>query len=142
MKKKGSVCDYTSQRSEDLYDVYKTITDSTNYILLPDIAQQCVRQKAPRFYVSEERAALVIAAMEKGKDIQGMTESKLRMYREIHRRVRRIKKQRPGITHNDAVTIVVNQPAPEFYITPGTAIVLLHRVRKARRSRRTRSHSS
>ena len=134
MKKKGSVCEYTTQRSENLYDVFKDITSGTDYILLPEIARRVVTQRARRFYVSEERAALVVSSMSKGRDIQSMTPTKQRMYREIYRRVHRLKRENPGITLNDAVTIVVNQEAPEFYITPGTAIVILHRARKAHRA--------
>lgn len=136
MKKKGAICDFRAQRDRDLYRAYcRTLDNTHSPFRLPTVIQQVLKRPAERFYVSEERAAIVITEMMKGKSIASMQVQKRRMYNEIYRRFRRVKRAHPAMSLQEAITIVVNQPAPEFYLTVGSAIVILHRIRKQMRMR-------
>ena len=133
MKKKGAICDFREQRDNDLFRAYRRQLQQTGYVHLPQLLDLVIRTRAERFYVSEERAAIVINELLRGKSIDHMQTQKRRMYEEIYRRFLRLTQRRPYLSYNEAITIVVNQPAPEFYLTVGSAIVILHKIRKRRR---------
>gem|GEM_PF-3803721 len=57
------------------------------------------------------------------------------MFREIYRRVHQLR-TRPHYRQlplSEVVQIVVEQPAPSFYKTPQSAIVIMHHIRKRRK---------
>lgn len=103
------------------------------YVCLSRLMEEVVATPAQRFYVSEERAAIVLSKMLQGQSIAHMQLQKRRMFEEIYRRFLALMQRRPYLRYQEAVAIVVNQPAPEFYLTIGSAIVILHRIRKRRR---------
>ena len=137
MKKKGAICDFRQQRDDDLYRAYLKAWRLAMYdegvVKLPRLIEKLVTSPAERFSVSEERAAIVLAEMLRGKSIAHMQTQKRRMYEEIYRRFLRLMQQRPYLRYQEAICIVVNQPAPEFFLTIGSAIVILHRIRKRKR---------
>ena len=136
MKKKGATCEFRDQRDNDLYRAYRQQLKTTSFVRLPQLIDRVISSPAERFYVSEERAAIVIGEMLRGRSIEHMQTQKRRMYDEIFSRFLELMQRRPYLQYNEAVTIVVNQPAPEFYLTVGSAIVILHRIRKRMRERR------
>lgn len=137
MKKKGAICDFRGQRDDDLFRAYSAAWEraymNDEYVCLSRLMEEVVATSAQRFYVSEERAAIVLSKMLQGQSIAHMQLQKRRMFEEIYRRFLALMQRRPYLRYQEAVTIVVNQPAPEFYLTIGSAIVILHRIRKRRR---------
>lgn len=96
---------------------------------MPEIFELVAESPASRFWVSEERAAIVIAAMEAGKPLTRMRRNKREMFEEIYRRYLIERKNNPRKSVYDLVTRIVNQPAPKFYLTPRTVGEFIYRIK-------------
>ena len=132
MKHKGNHYEYNDERDRDLLKVFneKFTSSKTNTCIL-DIMKEVVYSTSSRFWVSEDRAAIVISNMMRDRSCQeNMIESKKRMYEEILKRTLNVINNNPGIALINAVRIVVSGKAPEFYITPESAIIIIHRIKK------------
>lgn len=131
MKHKGSLMMYSHERSDDLMMAYDKYVSSCDYIRMPEVYNSIVNMPSRRFWVSDIRAALVIAAMFRGEaHLENMCHSKREMYEEIFRRVKTLREQHPGMTISELCAIVVMQPAPKFYLTPGSAKIMVCKARK------------
>jgi len=140
MKKPGSNFEYERERDDDLLRVYRDTIHAADHIRMPDILDVVVNSPSKRFWVSEERAAVVVARMLKGDTCPHMRPQKREMFGEILRRVEHLRESNPGMTIAMLVFHVVRQPAPKFYLTPGSAKVILSRIRKKRRNEYRRHH--
>lgn len=119
MKKKGAVCDYRDERDAAVLAAYRDEVAKASRIMMDEIVRIVSARPSHRFWVSEERAELVVRSMMKGMDaLDGMRDTKRRMYEEIYRRVSRMREEKRGISLNHIIFEVVNSPAPEFYLTP------------------------
>lgn len=131
MKHKGALMEYSRERSEDLMRVYDEYIASCGHISMPDVYNTIVNMPSRRFWVSDIRAALVISAMMRGEArLDKMCRSKREMYEEIHRRVIDLSKTYPDKTTFELCAMAVTQPAPKFYLTPGSAKILICKARK------------
>ena len=143
MKTLGAKFEYTTERNADLMRVYHEAICLAKQIYMPDVFRTIVNQPSARFWVSEERASVVISSMFRGGGIGHMTPQKQEMYREIFRRVLDLKRLHPRKRLSQLVCRVVVQPAPKFYLTPGSAQVIVSRVKNQwYRTRRPRHHRS
>ncbi len=129
MKKLGSKSDFIPQRNKELLDAFKQELYQLGSISNDRIFSRAAHRTASRFWVSEQRAAVVVSKMMKGDNLQSMNRKKREMYFEIFRRVMDIRKKNPKTTIYDAVFEVVNSPAPEFYLTDKSARVLIYQIR-------------
>lgn len=125
MKHHGTKFEYEDERNHDLMSAFHRLIEEADYISLADIYNKVVHCPSVRFWVSEERAAIVISRMLKGDDLHYMSRSKQAMFREIFKRAQEIRKANPDITLFDVAFRVVRQPAPCFYLTPGSAKVII-----------------
>ena len=141
MKKPGASFEYERERDDDLLRVYRDAIHAADHIRMPDILDAVVNSPSCRFWVSEERAAVVVARMMKGDTNMHMRPMKREMFAEILRRVLQMRKDNPDMPISMLVFHVVRQPAPRFYLTPGSAKVILSRIRKKRRNEHRRHHS-
>lgn len=123
MRKKGNTLEFIKERRDELFSAIRAEGTASSRFDLLQACRHAVSKPASRFWVSEERATRVLAAMAKGGNFGNETElSKRRMYEEINRRVSAI---RPGRENEPLVNIVrevVYEPAPEHYISPITAM--------------------
>ena len=130
MKPVGSHSDYEEDRDRDIMRVYRDIVCSCAHIRLGDIMTRLVNSPSRRFWVSEERAYIVMLFIMRGDSLEPMSPTKREMFREIHRRVCRMRALHPDRTINECTRLVIMQPAPKFYLTPGSAKVIIHRIKK------------
>ena len=114
MKYFGSILDFTKQRNDDLMRVYRDKLAEASIIVMPVIFQLVADSPASRFWVSEERAAIVISAMAAGKPMPRMRSNKREMFEEIYRRYIVMREDYPDKSVYELVTKIVNQPAPKF----------------------------
>jgi phosphotransacetylase len=132
VKHKGNHYEYSDERDRDLLKVFNekfTSSEMNTYVI--DIMKEVVCSPSSRFWVSEDRAAIVISNMMRDRScLDGMIESKKRMYEEILKRTLDVIDNNPGIALINAVRMVVAEKAPEFYITPESAIIIIHRIKK------------
>lgn len=131
MKHYGSIFECERERNEDLIRAYREQIRSCAVIRIPDIFERVVNMPSKRFWVSEERAAIVIASMMKGNKLEGMRHTKREMFHEIYQRVMELKsKLSTKMSILDMVSIVVRQDAPKFYLTAGSAKVIFYKIKK------------
>lgn len=133
MKKKGTISQLQHERDDDLMRAFQKELAGRPHILLPEVLNAVVSSPSKRFWVTSERAAIVIYNMMKGDELEHMRPLKRKMFREIYRRVMKLKANYPQLSIPILTEQVVAQPAPEFYITPGSAKVIISRIRKRRR---------
>ena len=129
MKYYGSILDFTEERNKELIRVYHEKLASAGYIIMPKIFEQVANSPCSRFWVSEERAAIVISAMLAGKPLPNMRQNKREMFEEIYRRFLVLHKQYPEKSIFSLAIKVVHQPAPKFYMTPRTVGELVYRIK-------------
>ena len=130
MKHKGANMEYAEERMQDLMRAYGAYISSCGHIRMPEVYAAIVNMPSRRFWVSDIRATKVIYAMLRGVPVKGMRHLKREMFEEILRRVLALRKRKPGLTVRECCSIVVEQPAPKFYITPGSAKVMVCKARK------------
>lgn len=129
MKYYGSILDFTQERNQELMRVYQEELSKAGYIVMPKIFEQVANSPCSRFWVSEERAAIVISTLLAGKVIPNMRKNKREMFDEIFRRFLIVREQYPEKSIYALAIMVVNQPAPKFYMTPRTVGELIYRIK-------------
>ena len=130
MKSHGSVIECAEERMHDLLMCYRKYMSSCEHIFIPEVFEHVVNMPASRFYVSEQRATNVISQIIKGSKLKNMRPTKREMFFEIYRRFLIEKKAQPNLPMTQLVGIVIEQPAPKFYLAPGSARVMILKARK------------
>lgn len=130
MKNFGSILDFTDQRNNDLMRAFRKQLAAARTVVMPEIFELVAASPACRFWVSEERASIVISAMEAGRPIPRMRSNKREMFDEIYRRYLLRRAENPDASTFQLVSEIVNQPAPKFYLTPRTVGELIYRIKK------------
>jgi hypothetical protein len=130
MKHKGSTFEYKDGRDRDLLRAYREQLMLCDTIDLTEVFKKVVLMPSARFWVSEERAAIVIARMFKGDKLESMKPNTREMYEEIFKRVKDMKEHNPDMSLFDILFRVVRQPAPKFYLTPDSAKVITTRIKR------------
>lgn len=129
MKHRGCVCDFADERDKDLLRSYRKLLEESG-VISSEIYVKLVDMPSARFWVSEERAAIVVASMMNGDKLTNQRQNKREMYQEIYRRVMLLKRKKTELSLYELVSEVVRQPAPKFYITPGSAEVYICYAKK------------
>nr|WP_314497966.1 hypothetical protein [uncultured Prevotella sp.] len=109
--------------------VYQEKLSKAGYIVMPKIFEQVANSPCSRFWVSEERAAIVISILLAGKVVPNMRRNKREMFDEIFHRFLIAREQYPEKSIYALAIMVVNQPAPKFYMTPRTVGELIYRIK-------------
>ncbi len=114
----------TEDRNLDLLNVFRCELAKAEYpFLLTDVLQNTVSHPARRFYISARRAKEMILDIRAGKDVT-MSSNKKKMIDEIMQRLeeRENESDKP-ILH--LLEQILDEPAPEFYLKPTSAKVIL-----------------
>lgn len=130
MKYFGSNSEYHAERSRDLLRAYFHYLRTCRHVAMPDVFRRVVEMPASRFWVSASRAAVVVARIMRGDRLSHMRPNKREMFFEIHRRVMELRPSRLGWSMPRLIEFVLEQPAPKFYLAPGSARVLILKARK------------
>lgn len=137
MKKLGSTSDFTEARDKELLRAVRRLVMDPCCKSMTEVYAQAVTEPCSRFWVSERRAAEVISKMLRGVDPDWKSVPlRSKMYRELCRRVIAWREENPGHPLSDAVFAAVNSQAPEFYLTPESAMVIVSRIMKRNAERR------
>lgn len=129
MKCFGSILEFTRERNKDLMRVYREKLSEASIIVMPVIFELVAQSPSSRFWVSEERAAIVISAMAAGRPMPRMRKNKREMFEEIFRRFVVMHEQQPDKSVYELVALIVNQPAPKFYLTARTVGEFIYRIK-------------
>lgn len=131
MRNRGSCFEYTEERDDDLMRAYKEQISSCDNVYLPSLLARVVKMPSKRFWVSAERASIIISEMRRGNKLTNMRPTKRAMFDEIYQRVMILKKAHPEQPYSQLVFEVIQEPAPQFYLTPQSAKVIICKARKA-----------
>ncbi|MGM9844781.1 MAG: hypothetical protein ACI30K_00930 [Muribaculaceae bacterium] len=132
MKHFGCISNFAAERNAELLRTFRLHLAAAKHVVMPQIFRRVANSPSSRFWVSESRAAIVVAAMANGKELPRMTLTKREMYNEIYHRYKELARYMPGEPLADVVALVVHQPAPKFYLTPRTVGELIYRTRHKR----------
>lgn len=131
MKYQGCILAFTHQRNNELIRAFRKAIDGRTFIDIAEVSEVVVNTPCSRFWVSEERATVVVAAIIKGKPVlESMRPTKREMFLEIYNRVIALKNSRPNTPLFDLVMDVVNSPAPKFYMRPRCAMEIIYKIKK------------
>lgn len=123
----------TLARNNDLYDAYcKALSEAQHPINYTETVRKAVQAQANRFYISPVRAIDIIAKFRKGQYVQICRERE-RMYIDIYTRILEIEARNPHLPLLHIIEIVLDQPAPEFYIKTSSAKIILHNEKQRRK---------
>lgn len=125
----GSIMDFTRQRNDDIMRAFREQIAAAKVIVMPEIFKLVAESPASRFWVSEERAAVEVSRMLAGRRFSRMRDNKREMFQEIYRRYLLLHEEFPEMSVLEVVSIVVNQPAPKFYLTARTVGEFVYRIR-------------
>ncbi|MBE6336236.1 MAG: hypothetical protein E7066_06135 [Lentimicrobiaceae bacterium] len=131
MKQPGTKIEYSEERIRDLMRAYDEYIASCRHISMTELYKTIVNKPSKRFWVSETRCALVISAIMRGENVlDTMWPTKKEMFLELYHRVKILQQTYPDRTMIDLCTMAINQEAPKFYLSPGTAKVMIVKYRK------------
>lgn len=131
MKYRGCILEFTDERNEELMRAFREAIDKSPFIDISEVSEIIVNTPCSRFWVSEERAMVVVTTMLKGKPILNtMRPTKREMFQEIFNRVMALREKQPNTPLFDLVVEVVNSPAPKFYMLPRSAMEYIYRIKK------------
>lgn len=131
MKYHGCILEFTHQRNNELLRAFREELASRAFIDISEISASVVNKPCSRFWVSEERAMVVIAALKKGCPVlETMRPTKREMFQEIYRRICYLQALLPDASLFDLVVKVVNSPAPKFYMRPRCAMEIIYKLKK------------
>lgn len=130
MKHFGSILDFTHARNADIMRAFRRQLLLADKIIMPEIFRKVAQSPASRFWVSEERAAIVISAIHSRRPLPPMRPNKTEMFREIYRRFLPLHARHPNKTILQIVSEIITQPAPKFYLTPRTIGEIIHKIKK------------
>ena len=130
MKHFGNYIQHRKQRNDDLIRAYRQQLHRSKVIRLDEIWHKIADMPSKRFWVSEERAAIVISKMMKGDTLHNMRPLKKEMFQEIYNRVNHIRKKQPSISVYKCCIVACNSPAPKFYMTPLSIRQTIYKIKK------------
>ena len=138
MKHKGCISDFAQQRNAELMREFRKVVSSKDFFDITKDFELVVNSPCSRFWVSEERATVVISAMLKGNycGLDSMRPVKREMFLELKRRVTKLQKDMPEATLFDLVFRAVNSPAPKFYMRPRHAREIIYKMKRSLHGRR------
>ena len=130
MKPAGSILEFTKERNADLMRAYRHQIRNARHIHLREIAPAVVNMPASRFWVSEERATIVVSSMLAGHDLpHNMRPTKCEMFSEIYHRVIKLRSKHPGVPVRQLISEVIHSPAPKFYMGPRFAMEIIYKIK-------------
>lgn len=140
MKDYGCTFEYEKERNADLMRAYRVcLAGFKGFINIETLFASLVEMPSRRFWVSDQRATIVVSNMMKGMSLSKMKPMKQEMFREIYRRVMEMKKEFPERTVFQLTSRVVEQPAPKFYLTPESARVICYKIKRGWYEKRKRA---
>lgn len=130
MKHFGCILEFTRLRNLDLMRAYRYLVEHLPVVSVDSLGTTIAEMPSARFWISEERAAVVISQVLRGSDIlSGMRPRRREMFEEMIRRYHYLAERMPNAKPFDIVCAVVNSPAPKFYMSPRTATETIYKIK-------------
>lgn len=123
-----------SKRDQDLLDAYKKALDQASYpFLLCEVVEMAISMPAKQYYCAVRGVYESIREIERGQRPHFCSDERARLVADIYDKVQEIRKVKPEMHLKHIVELVIDSPAPEFYLKKSSAIVILHHIKKKER---------
>lgn len=119
-----------SERDVDLLCAYRQALDKAKYpFSLNDILVATVKTPARRYYVGVRGVCRSIKKLRSGEELK-ISDERKRLILDILPRVEEIEHKHPGKLLRDVIEEILDSPAPEFYLKPSSAQIIIHHILK------------
>lgn len=132
---KPCCCEYIAERNLALVNLFRDLVKANPLFDIDAICGEITRAPAPRFFISEDRALLVISLYMQCGVWPGKSRLRHRLYADLLERVRSLLAAGDADDLEDAVYMAVQQPAPSFYLTQQTIRTNIFRTLRKNRDR-------
>lgn len=130
MRRKGCIFEYEDDRNNDLLRAFRTLMADHTVTEIDDIWNRMASMPSSRFWVSDERAYIVMLRMMAGDTLPYMSRTKRSMFHEIYRRFTEARKENPDVSARQLCAQIVCQKAPSFYLTPSSIRIIIYKIRR------------
>lgn len=122
-------------RDAALYQVYVKGLEDGRFKSMCEAADYVIRQPAPRFYISAREASRRIGIILAGKELTGMSPPSFRRITLLYEKYLAYLDEYPNcpLSREAILEVLVQESAPEFYISSETARQALRREISKRR---------
>lgn len=106
------------QRDRALFDSYRTALSGRTFVNQREAVDYVRTAPAPRFYISAQAASVYVNMITVGRPLPRLNPSSKRRIKEIYRRYSELRSSEKyaGFSTFGICQIIVEQPAPEYYI--------------------------
>lgn len=124
-------------RDRALYQAFKRLLAQGGYPTMRQAASAVCKCPAPRFFIEPEKASLLVGCIINGVSLDDRNMGTRRMASQLHALYLHWLEDNPGsrMSRERIMEIVVEMPAPEFYIGAQSARKIIYRERKKARAR-------
>ena len=125
----------TQRQARDLYRVYKKGLEEGRFSSLRDASDWVRRQPAPCFYISSKRASILVGMIQSGVSLLHQGHNSRRMAWQLFHYYKDYRKEHPDteLSRERIIELIVDEPAPEFYLTSeAVRHILSAEIKKAR----------
>lgn len=124
-------------RDRALYQAFKRLLAQGGYPTMRQAASAVCKCPAPRFFIEPEKASLLVGCIINGVSLDDRNMGTRRMASQLHALYLQWLEDNPGsrMSRERIMEIVVEMPAPEFYIGAQSARKIIYRERKKARAR-------
>lgn len=127
------------KRARDLalYHAYKIGLSSGSFVTMRDAAKYVCEQPAPRYFIEAEKASILIGRILAGVSLINHNSCTRRMAWQLYNNYKAFLSSHPGckLSRERIMELLVDEPAPEFYIEPQRARKILYQERTKERQR-------
>lgn len=120
-----------------IYAVYKRGLEEGRFKSFREAGEWVRRQPAPRFFIDSRTASLLLGKIHSQQFLMRLHPSSRRMILQLNERYRAYLKAHPrsNMSRERVMELLVDEPAPEFYITGDGARKIIRKVVREVRSR-------
>lgn len=126
------------KKAEALYSVYKKGLQQGRFASLYDAGRIISREPAPCFFISAKRASILVGRIDARISLIDLNDSQRKLVWRLWFNYKKYLAGNPGcgLSRERVLEILVEEPAPEFYIsTDGARRILKERIQHTRRTK-------
>ena len=108
------------EKGRALYAIYREGLEQGRFTSMRDAGNYISRQAAPRFYIDARTASLLIGKILAGVSLINLQAQQRRMIWRLYKDYKKFIADNPnsGLSRERIMDILVESPAPSFYMTP------------------------
>lgn len=126
-------CEFISERDKDLFRAYKIAVHSGKHDNIIDCIKEAITLPASKFWISSENAARMMSRIDKGDNLENISPLRREMLFELYTRYQRyITDNRGSESISRICEVIIEEPAPRFYIGMQRAIKVIKKERTRR----------